>query len=241
MIKFFDDKDYVVVDFCAFSYLNSLDEVILNKLEKIINGFEDELSSKVIVFRGLSDGNHDNPYPINFDYCRRWEKILLRINRLPAITIAIVNGTCMRFSLQLALVCDFRIATIGAVFVSSEIQEGYLPGMGVFLLAKYVGIGVARRILFTGMPVKLTQAKRFGLVDQSCSVDNVDNTISEFVKKFDTVNVRAITLSRRLLTESFCKTYEESIGNFLAAQRIYLNQLEVTGASDKKEILSEIN
>src|SRR2546421_487404 len=49
--------------------------------------------------------------PPDIDHWRRWEKLALRIDRLPCITVAALSGPCVRFWMQLALACDHRIAT----------------------------------------------------------------------------------------------------------------------------------
>lgn len=224
MLRLTENGESAVVDFDWPSPLGSINETFLTNFEKLIDYLEDNSPSTVVVFRGLAGEIPDWTSLPNIDHCRRWEKILAQISRLPFITIAAVDGICLGFCLQLALSCDFRLATEGSAFVSPEIKQGYLPGMMTFRLAKFVGIGVARQILFTGLHFKAKQAKKSGLLDIMCASNQLDQAINNLIEQVTPVNRTAVQLGRRLLNESFASTYEEAIGHFLAAQHNCLGQ-----------------
>jgi len=157
------------------------------------------------------------PQP-DLEQCRKCEKLLVRIDRLPCISIAAIDGPCRRFWLQLALACDHRLATTRSTFQAREVKEGYLPGMSIFRLAKYVGIGVARRLLFVGEPLAAYDAVSFGLVDEVCDSSNFESTCEHFISRLLPIDPVSVQLARRLLNESFSTAFENFLGQYLASQ-----------------------
>lgn len=89
----------------------------------------------------------------------------LEAHRWP--TIALVDGPALGGGCELALACDFRLATERAVFAQRELALGILAGAGAnWRLAQLVGLGAARRMLYTGARLNADQALRAGLVDE---------------------------------------------------------------------------
>ena len=73
----------------------------------------------------------------------------LEAHRWP--TIALVDGAALGGGCELALACDFRLATERAVFGQPELSLGILAGAGAnWRLAQLAGLGTARRMLYTG-------------------------------------------------------------------------------------------
>ncbi|MBP0017933.1 MAG: enoyl-CoA hydratase/isomerase family protein [Cyanobacteria bacterium SBLK] len=198
----------------------------LSELIQFLNEIEDESACKLIIFWGL---NTEQPMmdasPPAFEECSKWEKFLRRLERFPGASIAAIDGYCTRFHFQLALACDYRVATTRSHFQAPEVKEGYLPGMGIFRLAKYTGIGAARRLLFTGSPCSVTEALGLGIVDRACEPEMLDRVIEETQEAFIPIYPEALQNARRLLNESFATDYEDAIGHFLAAQNLCLSQL----------------
>lgn len=227
LLRFSENGESATVEFDCISSHWNIDETFLVDFEKLANYLEDNSLFTTVVFRGFVDqAVIDLSFSSNIDHYHRWEKVFTQINRLPMITITVIDGVCLGFFLQLALACDFRLGVSESMFIAPEIKKGYLPGMLTFRLAKFVGMGVARRILFTGLPFKAKQALRSGLLDILCASNQVGEAISNLIDQLIPVNRAAIQLSRRLLNESFASLYEEAIGQFLAAQHrcLHLNK-----------------
>jgi enoyl-CoA hydratase/carnithine racemase len=79
--------------------------------------------------------------------------------------IAAIQGYCVGGGLELALACDFRVASEEAVFSLPEVSLGSLPGSGgLQRLPRVVGVGVATDWILTGRKVGAEEAQRHGLV-----------------------------------------------------------------------------
>ncbi|WP_022668623.1 enoyl-CoA hydratase [Desulfospira joergensenii] len=81
--------------------------------------------------------------------------------------IGAVNGHAITGGLEMALCCDFLIASSRAVFIDSHAKLGIHPGWGVSqLLQQAVGRRRAKQMSFTGQPVSALQALEWGLVNE---------------------------------------------------------------------------
>ncbi|MBX6377045.1 MAG: enoyl-CoA hydratase/isomerase family protein [Clostridia bacterium] len=100
-------------------------------------------------------------------FSRLGHEVMRRVETLPVPVIAAVNGVALGGGCELALACDFRIASERARFGLPEVGLGLLPGWGgTQRLARLVGPGWARQMTFTGEPVTAAQALAIGLVNE---------------------------------------------------------------------------
>ena len=94
------------------------------------------------------------------------QKIVTDIEMVSKPTIAMINGFCLGGGLEVAMVCDIRIAGDGAKLGQTELNVGILPGCGgTQRLARYVGLGKAKELIFTGKIITAQEAERIGLVN----------------------------------------------------------------------------
>ena len=99
---------------------------------------------------------------------------------IPRATIASVSGFALGGGCELALACDFRIASERAVFGQPEILLGIIPGGGgTQRLARLVGPAKAKDLIFTGRQVKAAEALAMGLVDEVVAPDELDSRVRE--------------------------------------------------------------
>jgi enoyl-CoA hydratase/carnithine racemase len=205
---------------------NAINVRMIEELLTALHWIEDEAASRAVVLRGagrmfcagidLADFPLDTrPDVYGFS---KWEKVVRALERLPRITVAAIDGECVGGGLHLALACDVRVATKRAGFRLNEVGLGFVPGMATFRLAKFIGLGRAKRLALTGRAVEAAEAERIGLVDHLCAPAALDAAISRAVEEFGEFHADAHELTRRLLDESFAMSYEDFLGGFLAAQ-----------------------
>lgn len=97
------------------------------------------------------------------------------IYRCPKPTLALVQGAAITVGCELALACDFRVATPGTRFQESWIKLGIMPPLGgVFLLPKIVGLGRAMEMCLLAKAVMGEEALRIGLVGELVSADELE-------------------------------------------------------------------
>lgn len=87
--------------------------------------------------------------------------------------IAAVNGYALAGGLELALLCDIRIASPNAQFGAAEAKWGLLGAMNTYLLPRTVGSALAMEMLLTGRPIGAEQALAAGLVSRVVELDQL--------------------------------------------------------------------
>jgi enoyl-CoA hydratase len=107
-----------------------------------------------------------------------------RLATMPVPTIAAISGYCLGGGLELALCCDFRIATDTAVLGFPEITLGIIPGGGgTQRLPRLIGKGAALKLIMLGNRIDADEALGLGLVDQVAKVDALIESVDVFTCK----------------------------------------------------------
>ena len=104
--------------------------------------------------------------------------LFLQIESFPIPVIAAVNGFALGGGNELAMSCDIRVCSDNAMFGQPEVGLGITPGFGgTQRLARLVGMGMAKQLVYSAFNVKADEALRIGLVNavypQAELMDNV--------------------------------------------------------------------
>ena len=101
-------------------------------------------------------------------------KVFFRIENFHCPVIAAVNGFALGGGCELAMACDIRIASETARFAQPETGLGITPGFGgTQRLARLVGAGRAKELIYTGRTVKVEEAFTIGLVNKVTKPENL--------------------------------------------------------------------
>src|SRR5437588_7005430 len=82
---------------------------------------------------------------LTIDWFATWERGVIALANLKAISIASIHGYCLGGGLQVALACDLRIAAINAVLSIPAFREGVVAALGPIRLARLIGAGPAKQ------------------------------------------------------------------------------------------------
>ncbi len=100
------------------------------------------------------------------EFAIRGHAVMRSLELAPFPTIALVNGFALGGGCELALACDFIVASERAVFGQPEVNLGIVPGFGgTQRLTRLVGKGMAVELCTTGRQVKADEALRIGLAN----------------------------------------------------------------------------
>ncbi len=105
---------------------------------------------------------------------KKGNDVFRKLETLPIPTIAAVNGFALGGGCELAMSCDIRLCADSAVFGQPEAGLGITPGFGgTQRLARLVGSGMAKQMIYTAKNIKADEALRIGLVNAIYPVEEL--------------------------------------------------------------------
>lgn len=155
--------------------LNALNSQMLEELDQILDQI-DTTSVRALILTGAGDKSFVAGADISemsaftkaegVLFGKRGNDIFHRLETFPLPVIAAVNGFALGGGCELCLSCDIRICSENAVFGQPEAGLGITPGFGgTQRLARIIGPGMAKEMIFTARNVKAQEAYRIGLVN----------------------------------------------------------------------------
>jgi enoyl-CoA hydratase/carnithine racemase len=142
--------------------------------------------------------------------------------------IAAVNGYCLAGGLELALVCDIRIASERAQFGTPEVRWNLLHGFGAQLLPGIVGLSNAMYMLLTGSFIGAAEAHRIGLVQEVVPHERVLDRARELAGQICRNGPMAVRMTKELVLRSRDMTMADGI-------RYYQSLMTAVDASEDLE------
>ena len=146
-------------------------------------------SSKEHIFIAGADIKEIKAFKNSFEIIEKLQhgqEIFNRLENLPFPTVAVINGACLGGGLELAMACDYRLASnddhtrIDLV----EVSLGIIPGLGgTQRLPKLVGFAKAIELITASKRLKGDKALKLGLVDASVPSGYLGFKKDEFVKE----------------------------------------------------------
>ena len=156
--------------------LNALNSETLAELNTCLAGLENNEEVKVVILTGSGEkpsvAGTTIPEMANAPPAEGRKMGLLakeafgRLENMPQVTIAAVNGYALGGGCEISMACDIRVASENARFAQPECGLGILPGFGgTQRLPRLVGKGRAKELIFTCDQITAEDAYRMGLVN----------------------------------------------------------------------------
>lgn len=130
------------------------------------------------------------------------------LEQMPKPTIAAVNGFALGGGTEMAVACDFILASDNAVFGQPEVALGIIPGFGgTFRLSRFVGLPMAKELIFSGRKVKADEALRIGLANHVYPQADFSAKVLEMAVTISKHSYDAVSKSKQIMNE-----FSETIG-----------------------------
>jgi enoyl-CoA hydratase/carnithine racemase len=143
-----------------------------------------------------------SPYTLRNNYRDGIQRIPLALYELEIPIIAAVNGPAIGAGLDLACMCDIRLAAQSATFAESFVRLGIVPGDGgAWLLPRAIGLPRASLMAYTGDTIDAAKALDWGLVVQVTSDAELLEAAQSLARKIAANPAHALRLTKRLLRE----------------------------------------
>jgi enoyl-CoA hydratase/carnithine racemase len=139
---------------------------------------------------------------IRHEYRTGIQRLPLALFNLEVPVIAAVNGAAVGAGLDLACMCDLRIASDKAKFAESFVKLGIIPGDGgAWLLPRIIGLSRAAEMMYTGDTISAETAAEWGLVSRVVASDQLMATALELAQRIASNPTHAVRLAKRLQRE----------------------------------------
>src|SRR3954465_1723647 len=150
---------------------------------------------------------------------RRLTDVALALHELTVPTIAKVTGVAVGAGWNLALGCDFVVATPESRFCQIFSKRGLSVDLGgSWLLPKLVGLQQAKRLVLLADMIDADEAERLGLVTWVKSADEIDAFVDDLAQRLAGGPPYALAQSKALLNDGANATLREALANEARAQ-----------------------
>lgn len=156
--------------------LNALNSEVLDDLEKVFDGVDTNAVRCLILtgagqksfVAGADIGEMSTLTKAEGEaFGKKGNDIFRKIETFPIPVIAAINGFALGGGCEISMSCDFRICSDNAMFGQPEVGLGITPGFGgTQRLARTVGVGMAKQLIYTARNIDAAEALRIGLVNQ---------------------------------------------------------------------------
>ena len=135
--------------------LNALNSQVLDELNETIDSI-DINETRALILTGAGDKS----------FGKKGNDVFRKLETLEIPVIAAVNGFALGGGCEISMSCDIRICSENAIFGQPETGLGITPGFGgTQRLARIVGPGMAKQMIYTARNIKADEAYRIGLVN----------------------------------------------------------------------------
>ena len=173
------------------------------------------------------------PTTLRQNYIAHIQRIPRAIHQFDKPLIAAVNGPAIGAGLDLACMCDLRIAADTARFGSTFVKVGLIPGDGgAYLLARTIGLPRALELIMSGRIIDATEAQQIGLVQSVVSDGDVLSAARALAQPIAANAPLAVQLAKRAAYRSYDQDLEGALELAATYQGIVQNSDDHAEAVD---------
>jgi len=199
---------------------NAMNSAMFEELLAVFREVDASTTDRVLVITGagdafcsgadLADRGSDTRHPLQRLH---WVgNIALALHRIPKPVIAKVNGVAVGAGMNLALGCDLIVASETARFSEIFVRRGLsIDFGGSWVLPRLIGMHRAKELALLGEIISAKEAAELGLVNRVVPADQLDTVVGEWATRLAAGPPIALSMTKRLVSESFNVTMEEAL------------------------------
>lgn len=214
-----DENGIALVTLSRPQALNALNMQMFNELGSLFDELKDIDKVRVVIITGEGNSAFVAGTDINMMKDSTAAEVNVsvlkvkqtneKIEEFPLPVIAAVNGLALGGGCELAMSCDIRIASTEAKFGQPEINLGIIPGGGgTQRLARLIGIGRAKQLVFTGDIIQAHRAYEIGLVDQLAEPEQLLSEAKKLAAKIAGKSKAIIKLAKKSINTGYAEDLE---------------------------------
>lgn len=220
--------------------LNALNKETVAELQNAFDAYKADASVACVIVTGAGEKSfvagaditeiHELNAQSGDTFSQTGLRLMQTIQDFPRPVIAAVNGFALGGGCELAMACDFRLASEKAKLGQPEVNLGIIPGYGgTQRLPRLVGMGKAKQLTFTGEIITAQEAHRIGLVDEVYAPDQLIAKAMEIAETIASKGPVAVSVSKECINQGMevsqlegCRIEQKKFG-------------QVCGTADMKE------
>lgn len=219
-IKTINENQIFTIKISSPSTLNALNSKILSELNDAVDSISEDV--RVLIITGDGEKSFVAGADISemsnlteeegYDFGKFGASVFKKIEDLTIPVIAAINGFALGGGCELAIACDIRVASDNALFGQPEVKLGIIPGFsGTVRLAKLVGQGIAKELIYTGRNIKADEALRIGLVNSVTTKEDLMPTCIKMAQTIVGNSPIAVALSKESINRNADLNMEDAI------------------------------
>jgi enoyl-CoA hydratase len=192
---------------------NSLNTELRHEMEEVMREIAADAEQRAVILTGgedifcagadISEIEGTVSAEAAYRHAREFQILFEQLEALPQPAIAAVSGYALGGGCELALACDFRIASDTARFGLPEIKIGAFPGGGgTQRLPRLIGTAKAKEMILIGDPITAEQALAVGLVMKVTTKAKLMEEANAFAVKLASLPRLALQASKMLINRS---------------------------------------
>lgn len=196
------------------NYLNALNADVLKGIIEAVDIVERSKKVHAIIVTGAGDKSFVAGADIASmaelgdggirEYIELGQRAMFSLEQCSVPVIAAVNGYALGGGLELALACDLIIASSKAQCGQPEVNLGIIPGFGgTPRLMKRAGVGVARRLIYSGDIIKSDVALQYGIFDEVVEPEKLIEHAKELAKRIASKGPLAVKSAKKVMRDIF--------------------------------------
>jgi len=200
--------------------LNAINATMLQELSEALDTIEKDTNIRCVIITGKGEKAFSAGADITelqkltqktaAELSRKGQQVFSQVETLSKPVVAAINGYALGGGLELALACDFRLASDHAELGFPEMKLGIIPGWGgTQRLAWTVGVAEAKRLIMLGDRVKAEEAYKMGLVDKVVSMGKLEAEAEALTQRLCEGSPAALKYAKRAIN-SVTKSLLES-------------------------------
>jgi len=147
------------------------------------------------------------------------------MDKLGAVTVSSVYGSCLGGGCELAIFCDLVIADDTAKFGQPEIQVGVLPPIAAQIMPRIIGRKAAMDLILSGRIISAQEAMGMGLINKVVAKGDLLKETQEFIKPYLSLSAEVLRVTKKTIKAGLIDDLEPSLK---IIEDIYLNELMKT-------------
>ena len=199
--------------------MNALNTRFFNEMDHVVSGINKRDDVRVMVITGEGKAfvaGADIAEMVNKTpeegsaFSRLGQNTFRSLGEMEIPVIAAINGFALGGGLELAMGCDFRIASRKAKFGQPEVNLGLIPGYAATQrLPRLTGMGDALYLLMTADLIDADEALRIGLVQKLAEPEELMDTVMNIARNIITKGPKAVKLIKKVVRQGMLDGFNE--------------------------------